>query len=275
MSTQSYQLCNPAVDAEKWFVRMESGPVDRATREGFTEWLLQSHGHVAAYLALSEIRGSLLATSHLPPVRDLVLGAVVGDESGVSAGGCGGTKRPWAAVRWALVALVAMFVLGIAAPLFWRNADWLFGMRYTTAASETRLLPLDDGSVVQLSADTEVLVRMTAAERRVVVFRGEAFFVVAHEANRPFTVSSAGTKVHALGTEFSVRRTSTEVARVQVVRGSVAVTDSGLSFDGMVPMPLKAVNTLLAGDIATVRDGRILEQLTRNPDLGVGGRADP
>jgi transmembrane sensor len=261
MSTQSYQLCNPAVDAEKWFVRMESGPVDRATREGFTEWLLQSHGHVAAYLALTELRGSLIATHRVPPLRDLVLAAVIGDESGVSAGGsCGSTKHPWAAVRWALVALVAMFVLGIAAPLFWRNADWLFGMRYTTAAGEARFLPLDDGSVVQLSANTEVLVRMTAAERRVVVFRGEAFFVVAHEANRPFTVSSAGTKVHALGTEFSVRRTSSEVARVQVVRGSVAVTDSGLSFDGVVTTPLKAVNTLLAGDIATVREGQILEQ---------------
>ena len=64
---------------------------------------------------------------------------------------------------------------------------------------------LSDGSVLKLKGNVGYEVRYTPEERRVILHRGEAFFIVAKNPNRPFVVEIGGVDVSALGTAFNVR----------------------------------------------------------------------
>lgn len=77
---------------------------------------------------------------------------------------------------------------------------------FATPRAEQRAVTLVDGSVVTLGARTEIHTRITATERTIVLDRGEAWFNVAHERQRPFKVLAGGGVITALGTEFNVRR---------------------------------------------------------------------
>lgn len=95
------------------------------------------------------------------------------------------------------------------------------------AASAAVLLPstqaLPDGSVTELRDGAEITVEFTAAQRRVVLRHGEAYFKVAKNAARPFVVAAGGVEVRAVGTAFSVDFGKSAVD-VLVTEGKVAVT---------------------------------------------------
>jgi transmembrane sensor len=59
----------------------------------------------------------------------------------------------------------------------------------------------------------------------VVLARGEAFFEVAHNPQRPFVVKAEGARVRALGTKFDVRRDGGQV-RVTLLEGRVRVAQA-------------------------------------------------
>ena len=96
---------------------------------------------------------------------------------------------------------------------------------YATAVGEQRTLRLEDGSRVILDTDTRLQVRLSADARSVTLVRGQAFFDVEGDPERPFTVSAGGTRVTAIGTRFDVRRLG-DGARVVLVEGRVAVRDA-------------------------------------------------
>jgi transmembrane sensor len=103
-----------------------------------------------------------------------------------------------------LMALAASVVLLVGV------AGW-FALRYSdnrvleTAVGEQRRITLADGSQVDLAPDSRVSTRFTLARRDVRLVRGQAFFVVAHNAVRPFIVHANNLTVTAVGTEFDVR----------------------------------------------------------------------
>jgi transmembrane sensor len=77
---------------------------------------------------------------------------------------------------------------------------------YSTGPSEHRLIELPDGSSVTLGARTELSTHYTASRRVIFLERGEAWFAVAHNPTRPFTVLAGGGAITAIGTQFDVRR---------------------------------------------------------------------
>ncbi len=74
-----------------------------------------------------------------------------------------------------------------------------------SASSEMPVIKLEDGSTVQLNAGSAIAFDMTEGERQVQLLRGEAYFTVAADPQRPFTVKAANGTVTALGTEFDVK----------------------------------------------------------------------
>ncbi|MEI9987591.1 MAG: FecR domain-containing protein [Aliidongia sp.] len=64
---------------------------------------------------------------------------------------------------------------------------------------------------VWLNGDSRLKVDFTAPTRHVVLERGEAFFKVAHDANRPFVVEADPRQIVVTGTEFDVRRAAESV----------------------------------------------------------------
>lgn len=99
---------------------------------------------------------------------------------------------------------------------------------YLTQLAEQRTVILDDGTSITLDAATELTVRYDGHTRRVALKSGAAFFDVAHDETRPFSVSAGDRKVIALGTTFTVRHDlrSEQTLSITLIAGRVAVAKS-------------------------------------------------
>ena len=92
--------------------------------------------------------------------------------------------------------------------------------RLDTQLGEIRRVPLADGSLVAINTTTALDVTMKPKSRQILLRRGEAWFQVAKDADRPFVVSAGLVRVRAVGTAFSVRRDGDGV-NVMVTEGVV------------------------------------------------------
>jgi transmembrane sensor len=75
---------------------------------------------------------------------------------------------------------------------------------YSTRAGERRVVTLSDGSQIALDSRSEVRVRFSAHARELTLASGQARFDVAHDVERPFTVTADGHEVIATGTSFNM-----------------------------------------------------------------------
>jgi transmembrane sensor len=98
----------------------------------------------------------------------------------------------------------------------------LGSVKYSTALGEIRRVPLEDGSMAAINTSTSLGVSLRPQVRRVKLNRGEAWFQVAKEPERPFVVESGSARVRAVGTAFSVRRRD-DGSDVLVTEGIVEV----------------------------------------------------
>lgn len=144
---------------------------------------------------------------------------------------------------------VATAALFLAVTMGWfaldlRNTETVadLALAYGTELGQQTAVPLSDGSRVTLNTDSQVAIRFVASEREVVLERGEAYFEVAHDPERPFRVRTAAGTVTAVGTAFSVRLREGGIG-VLVAEG--AVTVAGESSEG-------ALERVAAGELATL-----------------------
>jgi len=93
---------------------------------------------------------------------------------------------------------------------------------YATGHAERRAIRLDDGSVIELAAESKVDVRYSARQREIFLRSGEALFTATHDSARPFSVVAAHGRIVDIGTRFDVRVGKDE-AQVTVVEGQVRV----------------------------------------------------
>lgn len=138
------------------------------------------------------------------------------------------------------LALAATITLFLAAPslLIWWQAD------FRTGTGESRVVTLTDGTQVNLSGGSAIDVDLTQERRRVHLLAGQAFFDVAHDRSRPFTVDAGSAKVVVLGTAFDVALDD-DATTVQLARGVVGISSDGAN---------RAVSEMAPGDMALVDD---------------------
>lgn len=212
-----------------WLLRLKDMPQCRETENGLQAWLAHSEGNRSAWqgaLRTWELLGELK-----PQHADLWAARPAENVIAHPA-----MRRG----RWAAgiaLAVAATIVAVFAAPtlLLRLQAD------VVTATGESRTVTLEDGSQVNLSGGSAIGVDFTAEERRVRLLSGEAFFDVAHDAGRPFTVEAGGTTVVVLGTAFDVALDPSSTT-VQLARGVVGISGTAAS----------AVMEMAPGDMATV-----------------------
>ncbi|MFT4047543.1 MAG: FecR domain-containing protein, partial [Solimonas sp.] len=97
---------------------------------------------------------------------------------------------------------------------------------YRTGTGERRELALPDGSRLQLDAGSAVAVDFQPRRRAVRVLSGRAFFDVARDPARPFSVEAGGLRITDIGTAFEVGRDAGAVS-VAVESGIVDVEAGG------------------------------------------------
>jgi len=143
-------------------------------------------------------------------------------------------KRRAAGIAAALAASIvaafgaATFLRGLPEPTAPPNATVFATDR------EARSLTLDDGTVVHLDVQTELEVRFNAHQRQVWLQHGRALFDVAHDTERPFTVTAGIGRVTAVGTRFQVQRMG-EAVVVTLAEGIVTVNDERGGSRRLVP----------------------------------------
>ena len=121
-------------------------------------------------------------------------------------------------VRFAGLAAALLLTLGLGATLarFYLPPTQV----YDTKVGGQRTINLEDGSTIQLNTDSKVEVRYTPTSRDLRLLRGEAYFEVAPNPARPFSVYAQQDVVRAVGTAFVVRL-KREGVEVTVTKGRV------------------------------------------------------
>jgi len=94
---------------------------------------------------------------------------------------------------------------------------------YASEMGEIRVIPLEDGSRITLNTNSAVSVEYRPHSRLVKLTRGEAYFEVAKNPDRPFIVSGPAAQARAVGTAYSVRLGEEDRMQVRVTSGRVAV----------------------------------------------------
>ena len=132
-------------------------------------------------------------------------------------------QRNWLA---ASVAVAACLVLAI---FLWpqppSDTDTL---EFRTAIGERHSFELEDHSTVTLNTDSKISVAYDKARRHIELLRGEAYFEVVRDTERPFEVATGSAKVTALGTAFNIYRRGQD-ASITVIEGVVRVTELGIT----------------------------------------------
>ncbi|MDR3440372.1 FecR domain-containing protein [Telmatospirillum sp.] len=215
-------------EAAAWTVRKDEGRSDDL--RNLDAWLAADPGHRSAFDKVSATLGDPALTQALAnlaskrkvrrqPGRLAVLGAIA-------------------------ACLLAIFVV----PAAWPEIDDFFAAtdHFETAVGASRVVTLTDGSRLELNGDSSLDVRLSRHHRAVRIKRGEVFFDIAADPQRPFQVSAGLGRITVLGTAFDVDLT-TDAVELSVYRGHVR-----FGLDGAVGETLTAGQKMsLLGETAS------------------------
>lgn len=189
-------------EASAWLAKLH-GPERSAELEAdFRAWLAASPRNAASFEQLTEVWDSLGSVD-------------MGGMPRLAAAGERTSRRAPRLLKLAAACSVAMLV-GIALYV-------LRGISYSTDIGEQRVVTLADGSRLSLNSGTQADIEFDQRRRVVRLVRGEAYFEVARNVDRPFVVDAGHRTITAVGTAFVVRRDEDSVT-VTLTEGKVIVT---------------------------------------------------
>jgi transmembrane sensor len=195
-------------EASVWFARMNADDVTSADRAGFEAWLAAHPRHAKSYAELSATWQELVKSA--PLVRAVYFG------QSMNAAAAPPARNRWLA--GAVAACITAFVLAAGWNVYKQKEE----TRFQTAIGEQAAVALPDGSSFDLNTNSRIWVDYSQRQRVIRLERGEAFFKVAHDTQRPFWVRAGDYWVRAVGTAFNVYLRPTGV-EVTVSEGTVNV----------------------------------------------------
>lgn len=219
--------------AAAWIARLDRETATQEDLDGFAAWKALSPHHRQAADRLS---GLWLELDVLAKASPEALGL------GPSSPRRRPAQKGWAVGLVAASILVASVATAYGLQILPRTEV------YDTAVGGQRTVNLEDGSSIQLNTNSKVEVRYSAEARDLRLVRGEAYFEVAPNKKRPFSVYAHQDVVRAVGTAFVVRL-SGERVEVTVTKGKVEVAAVSKS---MTSAPLARVSAMPRQTLTTV-----------------------
>lgn len=203
--------------AALWVARLQSKDATEEDRAAFELWLENDPKNGLAYEEMQDLWGDL---KHIPMQK-------------------ADFERMRRSRRLRSAGVASVVIAGIAIVGLYRAGYYdRWQSDYYTIAGEIRAIRLEDGTQVDLNTDTAIEVAYTADKRTIRLLRGEAFFNVAKNPQRPFVVDDGQLNARAVGTRYTVRKASGALSgEVQVEEGSVEVetaSDHALLSPGQV-----------------------------------------
>jgi transmembrane sensor len=220
-------------EAAGWLARQDRADWSAHDELAFAAWRAET-AHCVAFLRLEaawrsadrlKAVGAGVVAGDMPargdwnwrPIAEHASGAA----SALNPAGLDFARRPAASRRHGWLLAFAGCAMACAVGVFaWKQNGHVEQRTYRSAMGAIEEVPLADGSRATLSSDSVVSVALSRRERDIDLSRGEAFFAVAKDANRPFVVHVGAREVVAVGTRFAVRRDD-DGLRVVVTEGLV------------------------------------------------------
>ncbi len=201
--------------AALWVMRLDSEDLSETRRQQMQTWLAASDRHRTAFDRLAVLWNTLDTVEVLADYK------AANDRAEVS--------RPyWKPARW--MAAAASLLIGIfVATAYWAGDigstanNAVYANTFSSGVGEQKVVEMPDGSLINLNTDSSMTVTFSTTGRDVHLMRGEAYFEVAKDAARPFSVRTARGIVTALGTAFTVR-VHPEAIDLVVSEGVVSLT---------------------------------------------------
>jgi len=239
---QQSQLENDPLlhEAAEWFIELRSDGVSVDRIAEWQHWLSISNAHREAFQRVESFwRLSDLVTARWPTEAEVRQDDYSGMESvtawrvrskTVARPPCERRARSRVHVRPFGVALAGASltaVIVVMAMIYWPlinvtlQGGWRTSVR--TGPGETRTLTMPDGSIISVGGGSSLIATLLPHSRTIVIGRGEAYFRVAREPERPFTVHAGSTTVTDIGTAFDVNRLLGGVV-VTVAEGEVRIS---------------------------------------------------
>ncbi len=217
-------------EAAERFSLLRSGAANQVDLDEIEAWRASAECNETAWNRMSAIWAGSAASANSPEIQAMRSAALARN---VRSSSRSANWRPFA-IAASLVAMIGtgMWIGGSHMP--WTKTgdgvaiadSTLWSAETRTQVGQIRSLALNDGSVVTINTDSSLHTTITATERRVQLSRGEAYFKVAKDRDRPFSVRTRNIVVTALGTAFSVRNTG-DTSLVTLVEGQVSVEAVG------------------------------------------------
>jgi transmembrane sensor len=226
-----YRHPDPMIDqALEWVLKRQSGEVDQ---DALNAWLSEGADRGAALAKVMALYDCPTLTVATAQTAQKGQASQATQMAAVVINGAETGRRRWPLLPLALAASIAA---ALAVPLL--GSDWLIGLEadYRTGAGEVVAIDLPDGSRMQMNSQTAVSLDFAGARRAVRLLEGEAFFEVAHDATRPFTVTAGYAMVKVTGTAFDVAR-GDEADVVHLESGRVMLIHDEGEADGVEMSP--------------------------------------
>ncbi len=202
--------------ASIWVMRLAEGEVTASDPE-FARWISESNKHREAFRRLSSFWEGLEFTEALNDYAESDVAKASLRQERIAR-----RFRPLKPVVWGAV---AASLLALASVFMFQQEDTAaehYTQRFETAIGEQDTISLPDGSTVILNTNSVLKVTFDEDARRLTLGRGEAYFEVASDADKPFSVQTDKGSVTAVGTAFSVSLIEKKL-NVVVTEGRVAL----------------------------------------------------
>ena len=220
-----------------WVARLRSDQVSERDHQAFALWLAANPAHAEAMDSMLELWDDLGAVSQIPltELQPQRLSHKV-------------TRRRALGASMALAASICLAVL--LAPQLATNTDQ---QQFVSKVGEQLNIELSDGTHILLNTNSRLQVDYQAMQRQVTLHRGEAFFDVTRDLERPFVVTAGSAEVRVLGTAFNVlmQRGQSEIT---VTEGVVRVTERNAPATRAAESALLYENQQVTADSSGLQD---------------------
>lgn len=204
---QADLLKDEAID---WLIRLSADNCPAADLQAFELWLQQSAAHQAAY---QQVAGRMNWLERV---------AKSDTQTRTAALQYRPTRQAPLKQHKAKLATVASLLVVLGVATFSSEGWYGNSSHYQVARGSHETINLADGSRLEMNTDSEIKVRINHWQRTVEVMKGEVYFSVIHNAEKPFIVQAGAGRSIDIGTEFDVYRQAEQVI-IAVQEGSVRV----------------------------------------------------
>lgn len=199
-------------EAASWITVLGREKVSEAEMAELKLWLNQSERHRNVFNELTDLWDDLSVLKELDDIAESV--SALPDQQATF----------WQRRSFMAIAASIFICFIVSGSLYWQHlTEFNQQAQLITAVGEQRTVILSDGSTVHINTNSQLEIDFSRDKRIIRLLKGEAYFTVAKNKQRPFYVYAGDGLVQAIGTAFNVRLKLLNEIEVTVEEGLVAL----------------------------------------------------